>query len=60
MEAVPANLYEKVMIPRVTPEEERSEEMSGYSGLRFAQYRVCIQQSVIYRGAGIRDYGYVP
>jgi len=27
MEAVPADLYEKVMIPRVTPEEERSEEM---------------------------------
>lgn len=27
MEAVPADLYEKVMVPRVTPEEERSEEM---------------------------------
>lgn len=27
MEAVPADLYEKVMIPRVTPEEERSDEM---------------------------------
>lgn len=27
MEAVPADLYEKVMVPRVRPEEERSEEM---------------------------------
>ncbi len=27
MEAVPADLHEKVMIPRVSPEEERSDEM---------------------------------
>lgn len=48
IEAVPADLYEKVMVPRVTPDEERSEEI-----LNAETAEVILEHLVTYQYASI-------